>query len=469
MEAAFEDAKKQIESDIIFGGYEEVWKNLNRLRFQIDKERLIECEELDLKKAKDRQLLQDAMKLSFNRIRDLHTAMKIQIQKIQTLVDQYRSNKNQETRQSLSRALANFFVAADGRIIYSDDSGSSAGGASLTPEELLAGGHLLGGGEVWIDGLIPAGILDLLLDSMREGTEKLLANKRYDLDTLHKVRDFRTLTNLLYVVRLAKKLGISTELNPVLSFPLGPYSVSIIEAALAYETILTGRIHTLPEKARPEMVPIITKILDREGNLIWEHQPKWTPVLSPRVSRLTGEILRKVMLVGTGKKARNAVKLFDISIPSFGKTGTANRFTNSSFVGMIPGPNRETGQLDVNRGYVIAAYVGYDDNRPMKHKRVEIYGASGALPLWIDTAQAIVNTDGYRQGIEPADIAFEPLTIKLPRQGKGFVKVPVSPVTGLPDSGEASRRWPRVLAEGENPSGMIGLSRRFDPLEGEKK
>jgi len=77
-------------------------------------------------------------------------------------------------------------------------------------------------------------------------------------------------------------------------------------------------------------------------------------------------------------------------LPSFGKTGTANRYTNSSFVGLIPGPDNTTGQLAIDNGYTIAGYVGFDDNRPMKGDHMALYGSSGALPLWMDTAKAIV-------------------------------------------------------------------------------
>ena len=179
------------------------------------------------------------------------------------------------------------------------------------------------------------------------------------------------------------------------------------------------------------------------------------------------------MEVGTGKSARDAVKLHNVPIPSFGKTGTANRFTNSSFIGFIPGPNRETGQLDMNEGYVIATYVGFDDNRPMKVKRLEIYGASGALPLWIDTARAIVRSEAYTKHLELADIVFGRSALRLTASRKGFRYVAVSPVTGLPqrssDNGSTSAAPSRVLAEGDDQGGTLVLQRCFEPLEGEMR
>ncbi len=173
------------------------------------------------------------------------------------------------------------------------------------------------------------------------------------------------------------------------------------------------------------------------------------------------------MEAGTGRKAKDKVHVFGISIPSFGKTGTANRFTNSSFVGFIPGSNEKTGQLDIQEGYVIASYVGYDDNRPMKSKHLAIYGASGALPLWIDTAQAIVNAGEYKKNIQPADLAFDPGSNLL--SGFGNLKyVPVSPLSGLAilsDEIPAEQRVD-VLADVEGSGDTIKLKRHFKPLAG---
>jgi membrane peptidoglycan carboxypeptidase len=422
MNAAFEQAKTQIESDLIFGGYEEMLDNLSRLHLEIDKKALMEGEEWDLKKAEDREILQEIMQLSLDGMRELEEKISPvpEMLSLETPFDQLPALEGSDTAS-------------------------------------------------WPDYAISPDILDLLMDNTNQNYKQLMDSKRYGLETLSKVLDFKALVNMHYVVHLAKKLGISTELYPVLSFPLGPYSVSITEAALAYQTILTGRMHKLTDENTPEMMPIITRIDDREGKTLWEYKPRSEQVLSPRVSRLSGEILRKVMEIGTGKKARNAVKLFDVPIPSFGKTGTANRFTNSSFVGFVPGPNKETGELDMQEGYVICCYVGFDDNRPMKVKRLEIYGSSGALPLWIDTARAIVRNEEYEKNLAPADIIFGRRALRLSAKGKGFRRVAVSSATGLPQGLSPSSARLRVLTQCEDHEGSLVLKRRFEPIEGERK
>ena len=155
----------------------------------------------------------------------------------------------------------------------------------------------------------------------------------------------------------------------------------------------------------------------------------------------------------------------DIPLPSFGKTGTSNRFTNSSFVGFIPGPEKDMGLLGIAKGYVIASYVGYDDNRPMKGKRVSIYGASGALPLWIDTANAISNSLEYKKWLEVADLVFDIQSLSL-NQDKNLQPVPISASTGLPlenmdknGSGNHLQQLSNVDEEGDN----VKLRRVFEP------
>ncbi|OQY45307.1 MAG: hypothetical protein B6240_08945, partial [Desulfobacteraceae bacterium 4572_87] len=205
--------------------------------------------------------------------------------------------------------------------------------------------------------------------------KKLMGHEKYSLEVLSKIRDFRTLVNLSFVIYLSKKIGISTQLDPVLSFPLGPNAISIMEAALAYEALLTGKTYRLGAPGGTAMVPIIQKIVDRDGRTLWEYAPEPKVVLPERVTVLTSEILRKVMERGTGKKAGDAVHVFDMPLPSFGKTGTANQFTNSSFAGLIPGPDPATGQLSIDNGYTIASYVGFDNNQPMKGDHMVLYGS----------------------------------------------------------------------------------------------
>jgi len=386
MEAAFEAAKTQAETDIIFSGYENILNVVKRLHFDLSNAGSAVEDD-------DRNLL----RYDFGRLMAL--------------------KKNADTNQ-------------------------------------------------WVDGLIPSEILELLETHTEKQFQNLRNREKYSLEVLSKVRDFRTLVNLSFAIYLSKKIGISTPLDPVLSFPLGPNAVSIMEAALAYETLLTGKAYPFGPTSDPHMVPIIQKIVDREGRTIWEYVPEPKVVLPERVTILISEILRKVMERGTGKKARDVVTVFDIPLPLFGKTGTANRYTNSSFVGLMPGPDHTTGQLGIDNGYTIASYVGFDDNQPMKGDHMTLYGSSGALPLWMDVAGAIGKSEGFKTKLQPADLAFNPLLRPSAPERFSLHPVPVSPVTGLPlkDGGKTSPSTPEVLTQAGDGGKTGQLKRAFGPF-----
>ncbi len=465
MEAAFEESKRQVESDIIFEGREDILDDIHRLYFDLA-DNLSEIEEL-----KDHQIL----RYDFQRLRRLDLEMRARLERVAPILHQHGRGTGTQINHLLSEDLSRFYrvnePGGETRMVYTDHPERlvPATLVPVTPAWMRENGIDSDMDKrVWIDNLIPAGILETMESHTQMNYRKFLACDRYSLEVLSKVRDFKTLVNLSFVVYLSKKIGISTELDPVLSFPLGPNSISIMEAALAYEALVTGKVYPLSPEGGAAMVPIITKIVDREGEVIYTYTPKPETVLSERVSILITEILRKVMEVGTGKGAKDAVRVFDIPIPTFGKTGTANRFTNSSFVGLIPGHNVNTGQFDIGDGVVIAAYAGYDDNRPMKGKQIAIYGSSGALPLWIDTANAVIKAPDFQKGLQPADLVFSSGLLRPSADPGELHSIPVSPVTGLPSMpskvGAGASKGATVVTETEAHGDTTKLKRRFEPF-----
>jgi membrane peptidoglycan carboxypeptidase len=224
------------------------------------------------------------------------------------------------------------------------------------------------------------------------------------------------------------------------------------------------------------MVPIITKIVDREGETIWEYHPQRRNILHDKVSGMVSEILRMVIQQGTGGAAKDAVRLavrvdgedVHIPVPPFGKTGTADSSTNSSFVGFIPGLERDTSHLNNQEGYVIAGYVGYDDNRPMEGDRIHIYGSSGALPIWIETANVIVNSHMFKQGLRFADLVFSMPSVPVMTEEE-LTPVEVSTTTGMLIGNEDDKGAGNVIqtwSYTEKSEDTINLKRVFSPIIG---
>jgi hypothetical protein len=330
--------------------------------------------------------------------------------------------------------------------------------------------------EIRINDLIPSGILDLLQAHISNNYKRFQGYRAYDFEVLFWLRDFRVMVNLFYVRDLAQRMGIITPLDPVLSFPLGSNAISVTEAAQAYQCIMTGQKYPFPNNGESSPVPIITKIIDRSGELLYEYNPKPEEIFPKAVRDSANEILRMVVEKGTGREARGAVKMplpfeggkVDLPIPCFGKTGTSNDYRNSSFVGYIPGLTDFIGTFDLKEGYVIAGYVGYDDNKPLKGRNMTIYGASGALPIWIDIANQIVNTKDYRKDLQLADFAFDEGAMQR-LSGTELEPVDVSIITGLPvtnsyegdsNSGDLIKTYGNI----ETRSGGIILRRIFKPF-----
>ncbi len=448
MEAAFLIAKKEVEPDVIFSGHEEMLSVIPRLKYEIREDVL---EGLNLKDKEKEKLL----RFSYKRLCKLNEEMKEKYKRIKELLTK---------REVIPKEVLKGFWIYKERIIYSKS-------MSFTPisyEWIVYNQQRFKRSEIWIDNLLTSGIIDLISLYMEKEYRKLLKYRPYDIELLYRIPDFRTLVALKYVTELAKKIGIYTKLKPVLSFPLGPNSISILEAALSYQSIISGRLYTLGKNFSAVSIPIISKIKDREGKLIWKYEPKGKTVLRKEISASVSEILRGVIQYGTGRMAKDKVRInfkgkIRIPVICFGKTGTADNFTNSSFVGIVPGIDKKRRSLSLEEGYVIAVYVGYDDNRPMKNKNISIYGASGALPIWIDIANAIVNRKEYRELLQPADIVFlSPKDIIAPER-KDFIYVSVSPLNGMPVSEETGLRFPKILVNASKEDRRIILKRYFDP------
>ena len=125
------------------------------------------------------------------------------------------------------------------------------------------------------------------------------------------------------VVDIAKRMGITSQLDPYPAISLGglTYGVSPLEMASAYATLANGGEHISPT--------IILKIKDAEGNVLWEANPKRTQAISAGVAYEVTRILQRNISSGTGTRA-------DIDRPAAGKTGTAQEYYDAWFCGYTP-------------------------------------------------------------------------------------------------------------------------------------
>ncbi len=229
----------------------------------------------------------------------------------------------------------------------------------------------------------------------------------YDLSVLAGHQDFRVLLAMRYVTALAAHFGVRTPLEEVLSLPLGAADITLEEAAMLYDGLLTGASWSFPGEAMGGGVPappspalLVSGVRTVEGRSVYDAGGDRSAVTSPLTGAMTRDLLRGVVDVGTGKRARGAVSFVDTPtapLPILGKTGTTNSHRNAAFVGAVP--RVEGGEIAGH--WVIAVYVGYDDNRPLKNGGLSLAGASGALPAWLGTAQGVARSGVIGHGPAP--------------------------------------------------------------------
>ena len=271
--------------------------------------------------------------------------------------------------------------------------------------------------EILLGGYLPPSLIARLSSLVASKYQSVIGEDKddpYVLKRYFEHFDFRIGLGLNYVTKLAKSMGVYSRLEPVLSFPLGSNDVTIGELAKVYQTFVAGKTYRFYKHGPQNQINFIKRIEDRAGNILFEPKVTSHQLVDPSFGVQTSELLRKVVLNGTARKARENIFLplgadesakdQIIYIPTFGKTGTTNDYTTSSFAGYVPYPKAYGKPLNVEDSYVIAAYVGYDNNRSMTNGRQRIYGGLGALPMWIDLAKNIVKTKDYKSFLDPLDL-----------------------------------------------------------------
>lgn len=145
-------------------------------------------------------------------------------------------------------------------------------------------------------------------------------------------------------IKLAKNMGIKSELKPHYSLSLGSNEVNLLELTSAYGSFATQGLHTEPHGIR--------RILNRSGEVIWSAKFNSKRALDADSAAIMTWMLRNVVQSGTGAAAQLPNR------PVAGKTGTSDEARDLWFIGYIP-------------QVVTGVWLGNDDNRPT-------YGSSGS-------------------------------------------------------------------------------------------
>ena len=155
------------------------------------------------------------------------------------------------------------------------------------------------------------------------------------------------------VISFAQSTGIVSDLPQFPSIALGSADISLFEMMHSYTMFPTNGISSQPI--------YITKIEDRNGNVIHTNLPKQKVVISEAAAYTMCKMMQGVVDFGTGVRLRG----MGLNMKIGGKTGTTNDNTDTWFIGFTP-------QL------LAGAWVGCDD--PFLKMTGE--GNRMALPIW---------------------------------------------------------------------------------------
>jgi penicillin-binding protein 1A len=188
----------------------------------------------------------------------------------------------------------------------------------------------------------------------------------------------------------ARKMGINqSPLDEVPALALGTSPVTLLEMVAAYSTIASLGAYRQPI--------FITRITDKNGNLLARFENESKPVLSDKTVENLVNMLRGAVDQGTGQAVRTR---FGVRADVAGKTGTTQKNTDGWFILM-------------HRRLVAGSWVGFNDPRVTMRSSYWGEGGHNALLLVGDFFQHILDARLIDGGAEfpyerPHDSFWEP-------------------------------------------------------------
>ncbi len=160
------------------------------------------------------------------------------------------------------------------------------------------------------------------------------------------------------VVKMAKKLGVTSYIPPVYAIALGTPDISLYEMVGAMASFANKGVHLKPI--------FITRIEDKNGNVLQRFVPESNEAVSEETAYLMLSLMKGVVESGTGVRLRYK---YGFRNPIAGKTGTTQNQSDGWFMGITP-------------KLVTGVWVGAED-RSVHFRTISLgQGANMALPIW---------------------------------------------------------------------------------------
>ncbi len=160
------------------------------------------------------------------------------------------------------------------------------------------------------------------------------------------------------VVDIMHRMGIRSFIDPVVSIFLGTSDLSVEEMVGAYGTFANKGVYTRPL--------YVTRIEDRNGNVLSTFTPFIDEVISENDAYLMTSLLQGVVTNGTAVRLRLT---YNLTNPMGGKTGTTQNHSNGWYMGVMP-------------DLVAGVWTGWEDQAIHFEDLKMGQGANMALPVY---------------------------------------------------------------------------------------
>ena len=138
-------------------------------------------------------------------------------------------------------------------------------------------------------------------------------------------------TGIPYVINMAKRMGIKSKLENLPSLALGASDVTLLELIDAYCCVMNDGMQRNPI--------LVTKIVDREGNIIYDFQNE-VPFAKRAMNYRTAFYMQRLLYAGMHEPGGTTQALWEYihcyDTEFGGKTGTSSNHSDAWFVGCSP-------------------------------------------------------------------------------------------------------------------------------------
>ena len=220
------------------------------------------------------------------------------------------------------------------------------------------------------------------------------------------------------VAETARRAGVKSPMQPVLSLGLGTSAVPLFEMLNGFSTFANNGIRVEPYA--------VARVVDAQGKVLEDHIPAEAEAFSPQYSYLIVNMMKGVVERGTGVRAR------ELGRPIAGKTGTSQDHRDMWFIGMTP---------DVAAG----AWMGYDDFSTIESK--DWTGGATVVPWWTQIMAELLKNQPVRDFPVP----------------EGITLVMIDPDTGRLALPTSKRKFMEAFLKGTEPRSFTDLKRKEAP------